>query len=61
VRQVNVVGEGVPVGGEGVKVKDGWGDDVSGTYVGVGMDGLDGEQAYSPVRSVSSIAVHFVA
>ena len=61
VRQVNGVGDGVSVGGEGVNVFVGSGVDVGGIAIGVGKGWLDDEQATSPARSESSIAIRIIA
>ena len=58
VRQVNGVGVGVCVGGDGVKVNAGSGVKVGGIGIGVEKDGSDGEQAKSPTaRSESSVII----
>jgi hypothetical protein len=61
VRQVNGVGEGVSVGGKGVRVDAGSKEAMGGKDVSVGKGCSNGEQAHNPVRSVSIIVVHFVA
>ena len=61
VRQVNGVGVDVSVGGESVEVDAGMGEDVGCKDVSVGTGLSDGEQAESPIRSVSSNVVSFVA
>ena len=57
------MGVAVSVGGEGVNVLvgSGLGVNVAGTNVGVGKCCSDGEQAYNPARSESSIVVHIIA
>ena len=63
VRQVNGVGAGISVGGEGVNVfvGSGRGVKVGGFAVSVGKGWLDDAQADGPARSVSRIIVSIVA
>ena len=61
VRQVNGVGSGVSIGGDGVDVLIGLGVEVGGIAVGVGKGWLDGEQADNPVRSESHKIVRVIA
>jgi hypothetical protein len=60
-RQVNGVGVGVSVGGDGVNVLVGSGVDVEGIAVSVGKGWLDGEQADCPAISESRIIISIVA